>query len=62
MLINYKCPHCPYEHDLNSWETGDILFYLRNLVNNRVSALPPFNKLEWISILKTELLRRQRTV
>jgi len=60
MLINYKCPHCPYEHDLNSWENRDIRFYLRGLQSHRVPALPPFDREQWLAILKVELTRRAR--
>jgi hypothetical protein len=60
MLINYQCPHCPDWHSLNSWTTKDVLFFLRNMQLARLPSLEPYSRVEWIAILQTELLRRQR--
>ncbi len=60
MLINYKCPHCPEDHEMNSWTNRDIGNYLKGLRNYHAPVIRPFSREEWIKILTTELTRRSR--
>ncbi len=60
MQINYKCPHCPEWHEMNTWSNRDIGNYLKGLRNYNAPVIEPFSRFEWIRILVAELQRRAR--
>jgi hypothetical protein len=61
MLIEYKCPHCPEWHELNSWTNRDIGNFIKALRNwASMEVPPPFTRDEWVTILTVELQRRAR--
>jgi hypothetical protein len=62
MQIRYQCPHCDRWHEMNDWTKADIQSYIDMLMRNDAPAMTPFDRNEWIRILKAELNRRAKYV